>query len=106
MNLHENDKTERLRSVLKRMERSIDDARSRRTRTSSPESSRPADDSVVAGRPKMATNGFDPLDTPIADSKPVREPISSKPRVVRDETTMFDFNGPRLKAKAKRRSAS
>lgn len=106
MDLHENDKTERLRSVLKRMERSIDDARNRRTRSSSPESSRLADDSSLAGRPKASTPGFDPLDTPIADSAPSREVTSSKPRVVRDEKTMFDFNGPRLKAKAKRRSAS
>ena len=106
MDLHENDKTERLRSVLKRMERSIDDARSRRTRSSNPEPSRLADDSVLAGRAKAPAAGFDPLDTPIADSAPSREIASSKPRVVRDENTMFDFNGPRLKAKAKRRDAS
>ena len=106
MDLHENDKTERLRSVLKRMERSIDDARTRRTRGSMPEAPSHAEERGLGSRTPGAHTGFDPLDTPIADSEVKKDPASTQPRSVRDERSMFDFNGPRLKARAKRRSAS
>jgi hypothetical protein len=47
------------------------------------------------------------LDTQIADSRPASSASSpSVPSPVRDSETMFDFDGPRLKAKPKRRSAS
>ena len=106
MDLHENDKTERLRSVLKRMERSIDDARTRRTRGSMPETPSHTQEPALGSRTPNGTSGFDPLDTPIADSDAKKEAAPSQPRSVRDERSMFDFNGPRLKARAKRRSAS
>ena len=106
MDLHENDKTERLRSVLRRMERSIDDARTRRTRGSMPETPSQAEGRVLGSRTPSAVNGFDPLDTPIADSDAKKDAVSAQPRSVRDEGSMFDFNGPRLKARAKRRNAS
>ena len=105
MDLHENDKTERLRSVLKRMERSIDDARTRRTRGSSTGAPSPAGDHTIGSR-TPSPNGFDPLDTPIADSEVKKDAAPTQSRTVRDEGSMFDFNGPRLKARAKRRSAS
>lgn len=106
MDLHETNKTERLRSVLKRMERSIDDARTRRTRGSIPEAKSPTEGAGLGSRTSNNTSSFDPLDTPIADSDAKKDPGSTQPRSVRDEGSMFDFNGPRLKARAKRRSAS
>lgn len=105
MDLHENDKTERLRSVLKRMERSIDDARTRRTRGSMPEAPGHVEDRPLGSRTQHGSS-FDPLDTPIADSDIKQDATTTQPRSVRDERSMFDFNGPRLKARAKRRSAS
>lgn len=100
MEAQENDRTERLRSVFKRMERSIDDARARRVdapgRT---EAVAPAPAAPAAGGGRMP---IDPLDTPIADSKPKPEDFSTGSTTVRDAETMFDFNGPRLKARPKR----
>ena len=106
MDLQQNDKTEQLRSVLKRMERSIDDARTRRTRGAMPETGVHSENTVRHGGQKPSSDGFDPLDTPIADSPVKRAPHKDQPRSVRDERSMFDFEGPRLKARAKRRNAS
>ncbi|MHC4245577.1 MAG: hypothetical protein GWP75_10385 [Planctomycetia bacterium] len=90
----------RLRTILQRMERSIDDARARRVdgpgRT---EAVAPAPAAPAAGGGRMP---IDPLDTPIADSKPKPEDFSTGSTTVRDAETMFDFNGPRLKARPKR----
>lgn len=105
--LHD-DRNTRLRSILKRMERSIDDARTRRISGDEPEESGPATDTVIGGSAtanRPGGPGFDPLDTPIADSKPAPG-NGSATGPVRDRDTMFDFDGPRLKAKPKRRTAS
>ena len=115
MEAQENDRTERLRSVLKRMERSIDDARHRRTRGSTPMDANlnhEMDNTVIGSlnvpAPAASNRPFDSLDTPIKDSKPLDAPKvdRSTPGAVRDEGTMFDFEGPRLKARPKRRNAS
>lgn len=113
MEAQENDRTERLRSVLKRMERSIDDARNRRTRGSTPMNPNlhhEMDSTVIgaAKTPLSSNRPFDSLDTPISDSKPVEAQQNDlkAPGAVRDEGTMFDFDGPRLKARPKRRNAS
>ena len=45
---------------------------------------------------------IDPLDTPIADSKQTEQEFSTESKTVRDAETMFDFKGPRLKARPKR----
>ncbi len=113
MEAQENDRTERLRSVFKRMERSIDDARTRRTRGSTPMDANlhhEMDNTVIGSSkaPMPSNRTFDTLDTPINDSKPADSPkVDLKtPGAIRDEGTMFDFEGPRLKARPKRRSAS
>ena len=110
MDRHEHDKNTRLRSIIKRMERSIDDARSRRI-TGDEADDFPGGDTVIGGStstPAQANRAFDPLDTQIADSRPASTSSSSSngPSPVRDSDTMFDFDGPRLKARPKRRSAS
>lgn len=112
MESNENNRTDRLRSVLKRMERSIDDARHRRTHGSDAPVSTgsPAVEDTVIGAQKTTSSTpkqpFDSLDTPIKDTRPTSTPGSPKSTVVRDERTMFDFEGPRLKARPKRRTAS
>lgn len=113
MDSNDNPRTDRLRSVLKRMERSIDDARHRRTRGSdapAPAGSSTAEDTVIGAQnpaPTGANEPFDSLDTPIEDTRPAAGSNGAKKStVVRDERTMFDFEGPRLKARPKRRTAS
>ncbi len=108
MDRHHDDKNTRLRSILKRMERSIDDARTRRISGDEFEEPGAGNETVIGGSQPIerpGTQGFDPLDTPIADSRPASgQPSNNGP--VRDRDTMFDFDGPRLKARPKRRSAS
>lgn len=103
MNRQENDPNDRMRTILQRMERSIDDARSKRvegTDTGSPYKSEITDSATT--RSEGAPRPMDPLDTPIADSTP-RQPSGNKANAtVRDAGTMFDFKGPRLKARPKR----
>ncbi len=109
---NDHNRTDRLRSVLKRMERSIDDARHRRTNgpdTPVDAGSSAAEDTVIGVRnpsPIDSKKPFDSLDTPIEDTRSSGAPGSSKSTMVRDERTMFDFEGPRLKARPKRRTAS
>ena len=110
MDRHEHDKNTRLRSIIKRMDRSIDDARSRRI-TGDEADDFPGGDTVIGGStptPAPANRTFDPLDTQIADTRPATSSTSTSngPSPVRDTDTMFDFDGPRLKARPKRRSAS
>jgi hypothetical protein len=94
------EQTNRLRTILQRMERSIDDARARRVdgpgRT---DAVAPLPASPVAGGGRLP---IDPLDTPIADSKQTEQDFSKGSTKVRDAGTMFDFKGPRLKARPKR----
>ena len=104
-NSNPNENTHPLRSILKRMERSIDDARHRRTRT--PEnpvhtsSVQPGTaNSTMSG--EIATNS---LDTPIVSTKSTNS-ITTETGPMRDERTMFDFDGPRMKARPKRHSVS
>ena len=105
MNQREQDRTDRLRSVLKLMERSIDDARTRRTRSDDlPMSSQPTNEGGLTSATEPSA--FDPLDTEIADSALKAAEKETDPGEVRDEGSMFDFDGPRLKARAKRRNAS
>ena len=105
MNQREQDRTDRLRSVLKLMERSIDDARTRRTRSDDlPMSPRSTDEGGLTAATEPSA--FDPLDTEIADSALKAAEKETDPGEVRDEGSMFDFDGPRLKARAKRRNAS
>ena len=103
MNRQENDPNDRMRTILQRMERSIDDARSKRVEgadTGSPYQSKMAD--AATTRSDGAPRPIDPLDTPIADSTP-RQPSGNQANAtVRDAGTMFDFKGPRLKARPKR----
>ena len=109
MDRHEHDKNTRLRSIIKRMERSIDDARARRI-TGDEAEDFPGGDTVIGDSTPTAAPAnrtFDPLDTQIADSRPAPSTTSlNGPSPVRDSETMFDFDGPRLKARPKRRSAS
>ena len=105
MNQREQDRTDRLRSVLKLMERSIDDARTRRTRSDDlPMSSQSTNEVGPTAATEPST--FDPLDTEIVDSALKAAEKETEPGEVRDEGSMFDFDGPRLKARAKRRNAS
>lgn len=100
MKPHNTEQTNRLRTILQRMERSIDDARARRVDgpgRSDTVSSQPASPIPVGGRMPI-----DPLDTPIADSKQTEQEFSTESKTVRDAETMFDFKGPRLKARPKR----
>ena len=112
MESNDNTRTDRLRSVLKRMERSIDDARHRRTHGSDAPvtgGSSAVEDTVIGVQntnPSSSKKPFDSLDTPIEDTRPASTPGSPQSTVVRDKETMFDFEGPRLKARPKRRNAS
>ncbi len=105
MNNDTNNAAHPLRSILKRMERSIDDARHRRT--SGPETPGEPGEALRPVVPTVLSRGVgeNTLDTPIVSTKSAgtRAPSTGP---VRDERTMFDFNGPRLKARPKRRSAS
>ena len=100
-----NDHDHPLRSILKRMERSIDDARSRRTRTPDAGVSTTGFDARPMASTTSAARNEDALDTPIMTTKQTGG-VPKTPGPVRDERTMFDFDGPRLKARPKRRSAS
>lgn len=94
------EQTNRLRTILQRMERSIDDARARRVDgPGRAEAVPPGPAAPVGGGGRMP---IDPLDTPIADSKPKEQDRSTDSTTVRDAGTMFDFKGPRLKARPKR----
>ena len=100
-----NDNNHPLRSILKRMERSIDDARHRRTRAPEPSIE---SNGVPAGAPMNTIHdpiGKNALDTPIVSTKQA-SPAQTRTGPMWDEGTMFDFDGPRLKARPKRRSAS
>ena len=106
MNRQETDSNNRMRTILQRMERSIDDARSRRvegTGTSAPYPPRSAN--PITPQSNMTPRSIDPLDTPIADSLPGKSSKSDSIAAVRDAGTMFDFNGPRPKARPKRPSS-
>ena len=103
MDRHHNDNNDRLRSILKKMARSIDDARTRRITGDEDPLDSPIAPSAGSASDRGNPGAFNPLDTRIADSRPVDS--SSDPEPVRDRETMFDFDGPRLKARPKRRSA-
>jgi hypothetical protein len=100
MKPRDTEQTNRLRTILQRMERSIDDARARRV--DGPGRA----DAVTPPLASPVTSGgrmpIDPLDTPIADSKQTEQDFSKGSTTVRDAGTMFDFKGPRLKARPKR----
>jgi hypothetical protein len=92
MEQQQQERVERLRAVLRKMERSIDDARTRRESTSLSESN-----SAPMGNLR-ANSGQNPgLDTPIISNGPAPP--------ARTEATMFNFDKPRLKARPKRRPA-
>jgi hypothetical protein len=102
----QNDSNNRMRTILQRMERSIDDARSRRvegTISDVPFGSRITD--PTSSRSDAPPRSMDPLDTRIADSVPVKATNGESITTVRDAETMFDFEGPRLKARPKRPSS-
>ena len=92
MERQQQQRVEHLRAVLRKMERSIDDARTRRESTDTGESnSQPMGNSNI-------NNGQNPgLDTPIIGNGPAPP--------ARTEATMFNFDEPRLKARPKRRPA-
>ncbi len=105
MNRQPNDPSNRMRAILQRMERSIDDARSKRVEGISTDTSfgsRVAE--PISTRAESTPRSLDPLDTRIADSTPAK-PGNDSPATVRDAETMFDFKGPRLKARPKRPSS-
>ena len=92
MERQKQEQVERLRAVLRKMERSIEDARTRRKSTN--------DGEVVAGQDNASQfdRGENPgLDTPIIGN--------GKTPPARTEATMFNFDEPRLKARPKRRPA-
>jgi hypothetical protein len=106
MNLPQDDSTNRMRTILQRMERSIDDARSRRVEGTTPGSAFKSPISgLTSSRSDVPSRSMDPLDTRIADSVPVKAANSESTNTVRDAETMFDFEGPRLKARPKRPSS-
>ncbi|MAD18960.1 MAG: hypothetical protein CMJ52_01900 [Planctomycetaceae bacterium] len=100
MKPQDTEQTNRLRTILQRMERSIDDARARRVdgpgRT---EAVTPPAVAPIAGGGRLPA---DPLDTPVADSQKADPNFPNGSTTVRDAGTMFDFKGPRLKARPKR----
>ena len=100
MDRQHNERTERLRAVLRKMERSIEDARSRRETTNSTDQT-PAE--------RMDPNRSSLLDTPIignqnSNSSGNGNSPSQQPPA-RTHDSMFDFDAPRLKARPKRRPA-
>ncbi|HAC09303.1 MAG: hypothetical protein GY728_09670 [Phycisphaeraceae bacterium] len=100
MKPQDTEQTNRLRTILQRMERSIDDARARRVDgPGRPDAVSPPPASPITGGGRMP---LDPLDTPIADTKQTEQDFSKGSTTVRDAGTMFDFKGPRLKARPKR----
>ncbi|MDG2021612.1 MAG: hypothetical protein P8J59_06655 [Phycisphaerales bacterium] len=104
MNRQPNDPNNRMRTILQRMERSIDDARSKRVEGISADTSFGSRVTAPASTGAVSTpRSMDPLDTRIADSVPAK-PGNDSPATVRDAETMFDFKGPRLKARPKRPS--
>ena len=100
MKPRDTEQTNRLRTILQRMERSIDDARARRV--DGPGRSEAVSPPPVSTLGASGRLPADPLDTPIADSKPAEKDFSTGSKTVRDAETMFDFKGPRLKARPKR----
>ena len=100
MDRQHNERTERLRAVLRKMERSIEDARSRRETTNSTDPT-PAE--------RMDPNRSSLLDTPIIGNQNSNgngngnSPSQQPP--ARTHDSMFDFDAPRLKARPKRRPA-
>ncbi|MFB0985597.1 MAG: hypothetical protein QMB94_04805 [Phycisphaerales bacterium] len=103
MNREGNDPNDRMRTILQRMERSIDDARSKRVEgTATGSAYTPGMPNSTATRSQGTPRALDPLDTPIADSTPGKPSESEPNAAVRDAGTMFDFKGPRLKARPKR----
>jgi len=92
MERQQQERVERLRAVLKKMERSIEDARTRRKSTN--------DDEVISSQESASqfNRGQNPgLDTPIIGN--------GQTPPARTEATMFNFDEPRLKARPKRRPA-
>ena len=100
-----NENNHPLRSILKRMERSIDDARHRRTKAPEPSIESNGATSIAPANTLHGSIGKSALDTPIVSTKQA-SPAKTSSGPMRDEGTMFDFDGPRLKARPKRRSAS
>ena len=104
MERQHNERADRLRAVLRKMERSIEDARSRRESTESPGTHTPtgsADTHNVRHSPV--------LDTPIIGRSSVEESEANTspktPPPARTQDSMFNFDAPRLKARPKRRPA-
>jgi len=92
MERQQQERVDRLRGVLRKMERSIEDARTRR------ESSESGDSVSSHLDSQRAQSGQNPgLDTPIIGT--------GQTPPARTEATMFDFDEPRLKARPKRRPA-
>ena len=98
MDRQQQEKVQRLRAVLRRMEQSIDDARLRR------ENSDTGDFQQNGVSPVTRENTASPdLDTPIIGQNPISNGHSAPPP--RTEESMFNFDQPRLKARPKRRPA-
>jgi hypothetical protein len=96
MDRQQQERADRLRAVLRKMERSIEDARSRRE-TEGRSDEHPGQ----PASPQSTQHGSPGLDTPIIG----HGSTPSKPPPARTEDTMFDFHAPRLKARPKRRPA-
>ncbi|MCH2160246.1 MAG: hypothetical protein MK085_00085 [Phycisphaerales bacterium] len=91
------DKVQRLRAVLRKMEQSIDNARLRRESTGQGD--------FQAGQVEQShrSSTTPDLDTPILGQGHVSNSHPAPPP--RTEESMFNFDQPRLKARAKRRPA-
>ena len=90
------ERVNRLRNVLRKMEKSIEDARTRR------ESS--TNTGQVPGYNQNRIHTSPDLDTPIIGSNQ-QSHSNSTPLPPRNEANMFNFDEPRLKARPKRRPA-
>ena len=98
MDRQQQEKVQRLRAVLRKMEQSIDDARLRR------ESSNQGDFHPGSmDRPDHPNGASKDLDTPILGQGHASNSHPAPPP--RTEESMFNFDQPRLKARPKRRPA-
>lgn len=98
MDRQQQDKAQRLRAVLRKMERSIDDARTRREGNG-----HDMRNSALPEANGFAESRHTDLDTPITGKSENSMHNGNLPS--RTEGNMFDFNKPHMKARPKRRPA-
>lgn len=97
MDRHQQEKVQRLRAVLRKMEQSIDNARLRRETSGQGDFQPGPVERIERHQPTQD------LDTPILGKGHVSSSNPAPPP--RTEESMFNFDQPRLKARPKRRPA-